>query len=276
MGSGGNSAAAFSVGMSLLPFSIALYLRFFGVPSRPIFTLVGVYLLAFWLLPQSTFNRLFGEYSFGLEKFFLAGIFLVIGATIIVMQNSDLLLAAISALGGLFRSKLPAVRTGVAYPGAARGRTGLTIAMFSLIIFSLVMMATMQENYNASALGNESNAGWDVRADTLAANPPADLDIRCRRRGVDTSDFTAVGVVTNPSDYASPVRVSGQEQWKIWPVKGVDQSFLEHSKLNFGQRAEGYATDADVIRALETQPDVAVIDAFAVPEDGNVGENSTT
>ncbi len=273
MGSGGNNAAAFSVGMSLLPFSLALYLRFFGVPSRPIFTMVGAYLLAFWLLPQSTFNRLFGEYSFGLEMFFLAGIFLVVGATVIVMQNSDLLLKAISALGGLFRSKLPAVRTGVAYPGAARGRTGLTIAMFSLIIFSLVMMASLQETYNASALGNESNAGWDVRADTLAANPPADLVRTLQAQGVDTNDFNAVGVATNPSDYASPIRLSGQEQWKVYPVKGVDQNFLEHSKINFSQRAEGYATDADIIRALETQPDVAVIDSFAVPEDGNVGDN---
>ncbi len=274
MGSGGTNAAAFSAGMSLVPFGIALVLRFFGVPSRPIFSLVGTYLLAFWLLPQSTFNRLFGEYSFGLEMFFLAGIFLVVGATVIVVQNSDLLLMAISALGGLFRSKLPAIRTGVAYPGATRGRTGLTIAMFSLIIFSLVMMATMQENYNASVLGNESNAGWDVRADTLVANPPSDLQTTLQAQGVDTSDFTAVGTVTNPSEYASPVRVAGQQDWKIWPVKGVDQSFLDHSALIFGQRAEGYATDADVINALKTQPDVAVVDAFAVPQDGNVGENT--
>ena len=273
MGSSGNQAAIFSTGMSLLPFSFALYLRFFGIPSRAIFTLVGIYLLAFWLMPQSTFNRLFGQHSFGLENFFLAGIFLVIGATIIVVQNSDLLLAAISALGGVFRSKLPAIRTGVAYPGAARGRTGLTIAMFSLIIFSLVMMATMQENYNQSALGNESNAGWDVRADTLAANPPTNLVSTLQTQGVNTSDFTAVGVVTNPSDYASPVRLAGQDEWKIWPLKGVDQNFLEHSKLVFSQRADGYATDTDVIQALETQPDVAVIDAFAVPEDGNVGDN---
>ena len=273
MGSGTSSAAVISIGMSLLPFGVALFLRFVGVPSRPLFTLVGAYLVGFWLLPQSTFDKLFGKHSFGLENFFLAGIFLVIGATVIVVQNSDLLLAAISALGGLFRSKLPAVRTGVAYPGAARGRTGLTIAMFSLIIFSLVMMATMQVNYSASALGNESNAGWDIRADTLAANPPANLVSTLQEQGVDTSDFTAVGKVTNPSDYASPVRVAGQEEWKIWPVKGVDQSFLENSKLVFGQRAEGYASDADVIHALETQADVAVIDAFAVPEDGNVGDN---
>ena len=86
-----------------------------------------------------------------MEMFFLSGIFMVVGATILIVQNTDVLLAGVSQLGGLFKSKLPAVRTAVAYPGAARGRTGMTIAMFSLIVFSLVMMATMNKNY-ASAL----------------------------------------------------------------------------------------------------------------------------
>jgi putative ABC transport system permease protein len=272
MGSGGSSAAAFSTGMSLLPFGVALFLRYVGVPSRPVFTLVGGYLLTFWFLPESTFTRLFGDFSFGLEMFFLAGIFMVIGATIVVVQNTDLLLAGIKALGGLFRSKLPAVRTGVAYPGASLGRTGLTIAMFSLIIFSLVMMATMNGNYTASALGNESNAGWDVRADTLIANPPADFPGALKSAGVDTSGYAAVGVMTNPSEVASQIRLAGTDAWKIWPVKGVDQTFLDHSKLSFSQRAQGYSSDEAIIHALETQPNVAVIDAYAVPQEGDIGD----
>jgi putative ABC transport system permease protein len=273
IGSGGSSAAAFSIGMSLVPFGVAVLLRFFGVPSRPIFTLVGFYLLAFWLLPQSTFSRLFGAYSFGIEMFFLAGIFMVIGATIIIVQNTDILLRAISAGGGMFRSKLPAIRTGVAYPGAALGRTGLTIAMFSLIIFSLVMMATMDKNYTESALGGDSNAGWDVLADTRTAHPPSDLKAALQATGVDTSDFAAVGVVTNPNEFSSEIRLAGNDVWKTWPVEGVDESFLENSTLKFGQRAVGYATDAAIIQALKTQPNVAVIDSQAVPQDGDLGDS---
>jgi hypothetical protein len=84
--------------------------------------------------------------------------------------------------GGLFRSTLPAIRTAIAYPGAARGRTGLTIAMFSLIVFSLVMIATMNENYVNLFLGDEANAGWHVRADVYSANP--------------IDDFTGAGVAS--------------------------------------------------------------------------------
>lgn len=275
LGSSGSQAALFATGMSLLPFGVAILLRFFRMPGRPVFSLLGAYLLVFWLLPESTFSDLFGEFEFGIEMFFLSGMFMVVGATILIMQNTDVLLAGVNKLGRLFRSKLPAVRTAVAYPSAARGRTGMTIAMFSLIIFSLVMMATMNQNYIESALGDESNAGWDVRGDTYAANAPADLIATLQDKGVDTSGFAAVGLVTNPNGYTSKLRLAGTDEWKNWEVLGVDQAFLEHSTLKFGQRAAGYETDADVIAALSTQANVAVIHADVVPVEGNLGEDKT-
>ena len=48
--------------------------------------------------------------------FFLSGTFMVIGATILTMQNTDILLSGVNKLGGLFKGALPAVRTAVAYP----------------------------------------------------------------------------------------------------------------------------------------------------------------
>jgi putative ABC transport system permease protein len=274
-GLSGSQAALFATGMSLLPFGVAILLRFFRVPGRPVFSLLGVYLLVFWLLPESTFSDLFGEFEFGIEMFFLSGMFMVVGATVLIMQNTDVLLAGVNRLGRLFRTKLPAVRTAVAYPSAARGRTGMTIAMFSLIIFSLVMMATMNQNYIESALGDESNAGWDVRGDTYAANAPTDLIVALQNKGVDTSGFAAVGVVTNPNGFTSKLRLAGTDEWKNWEVLGVDQAFLDHTSLKFGQRAAGYETDADVVQALATQANVAVIHADAVPAEGNLGEDET-
>ncbi|HEV2129260.1 MAG TPA: FtsX-like permease family protein, partial [Thermomicrobiales bacterium] len=161
----GGTALLFTTGMSLWPFGIILALRYFGVAARPVFTAVGLYLLVFWLLPEDAFNAIFGNYDSGFSQFFVAGVFLVIATTVITINNLDVLLAGLSRLGGPFRSQLPAVRIAIAYPGATKGRTGLTVAMFSLIIFSLVMMATMNQTSIELALGDESNAGWDVRAD---------------------------------------------------------------------------------------------------------------
>jgi putative ABC transport system permease protein len=272
-GPGGDQAILFMTGMSLLPFGVALALRFFGVPPRPLFTTTGLYLLVFWLLPEKQFERIFGEYSGDFSLFFVSGIFLVIAATIVILNNLDFLLAGVSKVGGLFQSKLPAVRTAIAYPGAARGRTGMTVAMFSLIVFSLVMMATMNTNFTNALLGDEANAGWDVRADQIGSAPIADVTGALQAKGVDTSGYQAVAVTHRPSAAASEVRVAGDEDqtWKDYFVHGMDEAFIGESKLEFGQRAKGYETDAAILEALRTQPNVAIADAFAVPADGDIG-----
>jgi putative ABC transport system permease protein len=266
IGQGSNSAFAFYLGMSLLPFGVAQVLRYFGVASRPVFSLAGLYIVILWLLPDSIANRLFGELDGDFEMFFLSGIFMVAGATIVIVQNTDVLLAGVTRLGGLFKSKLPAVRTAVAYPGAARGRTGLTIAMFSLIVFSLVMMATMNRNFVNLFLGDEANAGWDVRADALSANPIADFTGTLAAQGVDTGGFEAVGVTTNPSTFYSQLRLANANDagWKVWPVLGMDENFITESAIKFQQRAKGYESDAAVIEALRSEPNVAVVDSFVL------------
>ena len=274
-GAGGGSALPFMTGMSLLPFGVALALRFFGVPSRPVFTAVGLALLVFWLLPEAAFSAIFGDYESGFSLFFVSGIFLVIAATLVTLNNLDYLLAGVSRLGGVFRGSLPAVRTAIAYPGAARGRTGLTVAMFSLIVFSLVMMATMNQNFSRMLVGDEANAGWDVRADQFGAQPIADFEGALRAQGVDTGRFAAVGVTHSPSMSVSDARVVGDEDqaWKTYPVRGMEPGFIEGSELLFGQRARGYETDQAIIEALRTQSNVVIADALALPRDGDLGGN---
>ena len=269
-GLSGEQSFFFYTGMSLLPFGVALIGRYFGISSRLLFSLAGLYLVGLWLLPESVSQNLFGNLDGGMEMFFLSGIFIVIGATMVIVNNTDLLLAGISLLGGVFKSKLPAIRTAVAYPGAARGRTGMTIAMFSLIIFSLVMMATMNQNFLALFTGDDAAAGWDVRADSFSANPVTDFGSALQAQGVDTSDFNVIGVTTNPSELFSQARSAGASDWKTWPVIGMDETFTRESTIYFERRAHGYESDEAVIQALLTQENVAVVDSFVFPSEGNI------
>ncbi|MDQ2683175.1 MAG: FtsX-like permease family protein, partial [Chloroflexota bacterium] len=260
----------FYAGMSLMPFGLALIARFFGVPSRPVFSLVGLYLLVLWLLPESVANSLFGEMEGDMEMFFLSGIFMVAGATVLIVQNLDVLLKGVSLLSGVFKSQLPAVRTAIAYPGASRGRTGMTIAMFSLIVFSLVTISTMNTNYTALFLGDEAAAGWDVRADATNANPVGDFEAALAANGVDTGAFTATGMVTTPNPWAARIRQAGDGEWKAFEVKGMNVPYIEHSEITFAQRAEGYESDEAIVQALKNEPNVAVIDSSALGATGVV------
>ena len=275
-GQRGDSAFLFYAGMSLMPFGIALLLRFFGVPTRPVFSILGIYIVALWLLPPSLSDDLFGTLDGGIEMFFLSGIFMVAGATILIVQNLDLLLAGVSRLGGLFRSKLPAVRTAVAFPGAAKGRTGMTIAMFSLIVFSLVMFATINRNFTALFTSDAANAGWDVRADAGGANPIGDTPAFLQTladTGVNTGDIELAGQVT-ANFQINMRRVEGQE-WKFFPLVGMDDDFARKSEVTFQQRANGFPDDASIIDALMTQPDTVVVSAAALADSGGFGGDPT-
>jgi putative ABC transport system permease protein len=265
MGLNGDKAFFFYAGASLVPFGLAQILRFFGAPSRPVLSAVGIYILALWLLPENTAEKIWGELDGDIEMFFLSGIFMVIGATILTMQNTDFLLRGVSKLGVLFKGSMPAVRTAVAYPSAARGRTGMTIAMFSLIVFSLVMMATMNANFGGD---KDANAGWDVVAQAQGSSAAPNLTADLESAGVDTSGFDATGVTTNPSIYSSEIKLPEGDEWKLWPVIGMDADFIDNSVIRFQQRAEGYESDEDIMNALRTQPNVAVIDSFAIPTGG--------
>ena len=67
----------------------------------------------------------------------------------------------------------------------------MTIAMFSLIVFSLVMIATMNSNYSALNNGDDANAGWEVRADSRNGAEPLDFTAALADAGVDTSGIDA-------------------------------------------------------------------------------------
>jgi putative ABC transport system permease protein len=257
----------FYFGLSVMPFGIALMLRFLGWSGRLIFTAVGIWILTLWLLPETLSRSLFGSYSMGAEMFFGAGISLVVATTVIIVNNLDVLLAGVSRVAGVHRKWLPALRTSLAYPRVAPGRTGLTVAMFSLIIFALVMMTTMMTNFAKLSVGEEASARWHVQADSTNTNPIDDLETTLRNRGVDMTGVRATGTMTTPNPVASHVRLTGTEPWKNQVIYGMDEDFIQGSALTFQQRAVGYESDAAVIEALLTEPDVVVSDSFSTQDE---------
>lgn len=261
----------FYAGMTLAPFGLALLAQYFGARTRPVLTILGIYILALWLLPAEQSEALFGDLGGDFEMFFLSGICMVAGATIVIVQNLDLLLRGVSRLGGLFQSKLPAVRTAIAYPGAAKGRTGMTIAMFSLIVFSLVCFATISENFANLFLSDEADAGWDVQVQVYDANqlPNKDITAALQAVNVDTADIEATGWTDDSAPDAAirQVGVADQEYEGI-ALYGMNESFIETSDLAFQARADGYADDAAIVNALLTEPNAAVVDASVLEGQG--------
>ncbi|MFI5034116.1 MAG: ABC transporter permease [Reyranellales bacterium] len=274
-GLSGKQAAPFYGGAMLIVFGLALILRRFGVPERGVFTAVGLFVLAWWCVPFSVHDRLWGKLQGGIEMFFFSGIALVTGAVLLIVFNTDLLLKFVTWLGKPFGRYAPAFKTGVAYPLANRGRTGMTLAMFGLIIFALVVMSVLNTTFGKAFTSDATLGGWDVAAATNSNNPVGDFKATVQQAGaVNTNNWTALGVNHIVREQQTQVRLAGAPDFKQYTVRGVDGVFTDHSTFKFQTRAIGYDSDRAVWDALKRDPTLAVIDASALSQkDGFGGTN---
>ena len=250
--------APFTIGMTLIPFGIAGIVNYLGAPSRPVLTVTGLLTLVFWLLPDNVFRQIFGEYDGDIEMFFVSGICIVAASTLVIVQNLDTVLSVAERLGGRVKGMLPSTRLAVSYPGANKGRTGMTIAMFSLIVFSLVMVAAINDNFTAAFLNDKAYAGWDVEVATSRENPVVDFDASLAAAGIDTSQIESIGRVDFPNQGGNQF-LAADGEWGQLNLSAVDPAWLEQSDLAFQARANGYDSDDAIIEAMNTESDVMVI-----------------
>jgi putative ABC transport system permease protein len=274
LGISSDSAFPFALGFSLMTAGAAVLLRLLKFPERPVYTAAGLFLIVLWLLTAGgRLDSIFGPLEGDFEMFFLSGVAMVTSATFVLIYNAHLLLAVVSRLGGVFGSILPALRTAVAYPLANRFRTGMTVAMISLVVFALTMMSTMNYNFDKLFLSDDSRGGWDVIVEENPNNPISDLPAALEDGGSSAAaGFKSVGRLSLPgnataseiADVPEELQRGEELQPEEYPVSGMDDAFIEASQIKLDHRVRGYESDEAVWEALRTRDDVAVIDANAI------------
>ena len=76
--------------------------------------------------------------------FFVSGIAIVVAGVWLVVFNADVLLWLVVAAFGRIRGLPPVLKTAVKYPTQSLFRTGMTLAMFMLVVFTLTAMNFIQ------------------------------------------------------------------------------------------------------------------------------------
>lgn len=243
--------------------------------SRNAFTFTGLTLLLFWGTPFDSFDWLVPELSGSIEMFFVSGVCLVLAAVWVIIYNSDLITDAMTAVFGRYSRIRPALKTAIAYPLDSRLRTGLTLAMLALVIFTLIVMSMLNTAF-ADALSDVDSVtgGWDITGIVSYNNPIEDIEAELPSAlGDDAGRIEAVGGYTS-----MPVemrQVGAEEQkWQSYTARGADTNYLENTGHKFKIIADGYGTtEQDVWAALRDNPNLAVIDALAVPSRDGGGFN---
>jgi len=261
--------AAWMLGTSLVIIGLPLLARRFGLRDRAAYTMAGLGLVVWWLLPASVMESILPEMEQGIEMFFISGIMLVVGAVWAIIYNSDLLLAATVRLFGRIRGLAPILKTAVSYPMQNRFRTGITLAMFSLVVFTLVVMAFIINSIGGVFEDTETlSGGFHIRADTSYANPIPDIRTALQEADdVALDDFEAIGTFTG-----APIKVkqdgTDQELTDFY-LQGVDEGYTDSVTYGFAMTAEGYDSPREVWQALQEEPGTAVVPAFLVPTKAN-------
>jgi putative ABC transport system permease protein len=229
---------------------------------------IGGGLALYWSLPFDALQG-FGlpRFSGGILIFFVAGIMMVFGMVIALAPNLDLLLAparwALIRLGRLRHVSAVALL----YPAYHRFRTGVGLALFSLVCFTMVVMACIAASatHGYDDLPAEA-AGYDIAGQPLFSpvGGVGKLERDLRSRSPSTAGgFSAVSMATPvPLGVIQPG--SPNAGWRVYPGSQVQGSFLDGVGLPLVARADGYASGADVWNAVRNHPGYVVIDAGAL------------
>ena len=261
----------FGAGASLMVLGLGLMLRTAlkrttlrpEVRDRIAFTSIGIAMLVFWALPLDTFESITGQLQGDFDVMFVSGIFMVTSAVWAVMYNADLLLKVLTTATGRIGKLRPVLVIAVAYPMSAKFRTGLTLAMFALVIFTLMVMSVLTTSFSSSFIDDLDTVvgGWDIEASVNLNNPIEDI-----RQAIEDEpklrigDFEAIGGFTKVD---VEVRQQGgkDQRWDDYAVSAVDDAYLDAAEFKLKLIADGYGPIPDnVWRALKDDPTLTVIE----------------
>jgi putative ABC transport system permease protein len=267
-GTSSGTATPVMLGVSIVLMSLVPLLRAAGVSERIAFTACGGTLAVLLLLPWGAWDTVFGTLAMDFSTWIVAGLMIIVGTVWLIVYNADLLLGLASAVLGRIRSLAPVLRLSMAYPLAARFRTGTTLAMFTLVVFTLVTGVTSNGSFLHALRVDDYGGGFQVRAGTSGTAPIADMGAALQRAGgIRATDVTAVGSQSLLTVDAAQVGAGRPPETYL--ARGLDSSFLEHTTFGLGDIARGYESAAEVWAALRERPGLAVVDSTIVPRRDN-------
>jgi putative ABC transport system permease protein len=151
----------------------------------------------------------------------------------------------------------------------SRFRTGMTLAMFFLVVFTIVTMSFITAAFGSIFDDTDRlSGGFDVRADAGYAAPISDMDkVLKDKKGIDESDYTAVGTLNGLSVGAK--QKDTDREPKTLFLQGVDGGYTKNVGYGFKSTVVKYDTSEAVWTVLRTEKNTAVISSDLAPSRSN-------
>lgn len=229
---------------------------------------LGGSLALYWSLPFDALQGLgVPRFTGGIPLVFVAGMTTVFGAVIALAPNLDIQLMPISWILRRIGRLRHVTSVALVYPAFHRFRTGIGLALFSLVCFTMVVMACIAasttKNYDNVA---QQTSGYDIAGQPLFRPIGGISELTSAVRDKSASALAGVDAISSATPM--PLGViqprAANAGWRVYPGSQIAGAFLDGVGLPLAARAQGFATDADVWRAVKTRPGYVVIDASAL------------
>lgn len=208
-------------------------------------------------------------------SFIVIGLFLIGAGVLLITALAPLIVRLLGRLAGRSRLLSPVVPTALAHPLSTPFRTGMTLAMFSLVIFSITVLTGWTAQFEASSDRWTEQSQGDFELVAFGSRErPIDLGddpAEWTWGEADPATFDAIsemylGVVTlTPALDEDPANASTP-----YIVRGIDAAFGAHGGLPLFVWDESLGDEADVWSAVAADPTLAVVDASFGLEGGQV------
>lgn len=264
-GASSRQAAGTTSGMALISLGAAMVAVRFVKPRIP-FTAAGFWMIYFILDPIGIERMLFGELEGNLEMFIISGVMMVTGAVLMAMFNSDLMLTGLVRLFGRGRNLLPVFRAAISYPMNKKFRTGLTLFIFALIMFTVIVIAMIAsfQRESVDILSEKFSGGFEVIGFSLREIPEENLTAAMDY--VDESLGTElIQRVETVSTAPATMSVQGSDTLVSSSLVGFSDEMLSDGRFSLVQRAEEYASDEEAWNAVLEDPSLTILDGSVVP-----------
>jgi len=189
----GRGAATYLVPALAVLFAVPLLRRL--APPRWVYTAAAGAILLWGLTANLVRPHLFDDSS--MSTYIVLGALLTFSAVFVVSENQNLVLWPLRRLMARPSESGLAIRLAVAYPLARKFRTGATLIMYSIVVFTIVLIAEISAVVNAGVDTSiaQATAGYSVRVD-YNPNAPVPDPARTLRSGPFARQVQSVAPLT--------------------------------------------------------------------------------
>src|SRR2546422_882497 len=214
--------------------------------ARSAMTVAAAFNLAWILLPFTLLNQATDNVSIA---FVLVGVILVGSGILIAVFNVSEALRAVLRRANRGAGR-PVLKTAISYPMDKRFRTGMTVAMFALILF-MVTLISMLQGLQAASLDSfvqQQSGGYDVIAYTTTYGEIPNFRQRLQENFSESLFAGGYNGTSSASVMPAKVQAVGGNRTYDYTLWGVDNFLIQSNQYDFTSFLPSYINESSGAR----------------------------